>query len=94
MFIFVLTYQKPLNEVDKYIEAHRAYLDINYKAGHFIVSGRQEPRTGGVIICRAESRGQASDIMKADPFYIHEVAKYDLIEFLPTAYTEGFDKFI
>ena len=94
MFIFLLTYQKPLNEVDKYIEAHRTYLDINYKAGYFIVSGRQEPRVGGVIICRAETKEQASEIMKADPFYIYEVAKYDLIEFLPTTYTEGFDKFI
>lgn len=94
MFIFILTYQKPLSEVDKFVEAHRAYLDTNYKAGHFVVSGRQEPRVGGVIICRADTKEQALEIMKADPFYIHEVARYDLIEFLPTSYTEGFDKFI
>lgn len=94
MFIFILTYQKPLSEVEKYLEEHRVYLDKNYKAGRFIASGRQEPRTGGVILCRAESKEQARKILEADPFYIHAIAKYDVVEFIPTKYSEGFDKFI
>lgn len=94
MFIFILTYQKPLNEVEKYLAMHRTYLDVNYKAGHFIASGRQEPRTGAVILCRAASKELALKIMKADPFYINQVATYDVIEFIPTKYAEGFERFI
>lgn len=94
MFIFILTYQKPISEVEKHLEMHKVYLDVNYKAGNFIVSGRQEPRIGGVIICRAETKERALEIMKEDPFYINEVAKYDVIEFQPTKYTDGFEQFI
>lgn len=49
MFIAVLTYKKPLNEVDKYLQAHRDYLAEHYAAGDFIASGLQNPRIGGVI---------------------------------------------
>ncbi len=94
MFIFVLTYQKPLSEVEKYLGMHRTYLDINYKEGRFIASGRQEPRTGGVILCRAATKELALEIMKADPFYINKVATYDIIEFLPTKYADGFERFL
>lgn len=94
MFIFVLTYQKPLNEVEKYLGMHHTYLDINYKAGHFIASGAQEPRTGGVILCRAATKELALEIMKADPFYINKIATYELIEFLPTKYAVGFQRLI
>lgn len=65
MFVFVLTYQKPFSEVEKYLGMHRTYLDVNYKAGYFIVSGRQEPRMGGIILCRAATKELALDIMKA-----------------------------
>lgn len=94
MFIFVLTYQKPLSEVEKYLGMHRTYLDINYKAGHFIASGAQEPRTGGIILCRAATKELAQEIMKSDPFYINKVATYDVIEFIPTKYADGFQRLL
>jgi uncharacterized protein YciI len=94
MFIFVLTYQKPLEEVEKHLQEHRIYLDTNYQAGHFIASGRQEPRIGGVILCRAQSKEKAQEILAQDPFFIHQIAKYDVIEFVPTKYAEGFDRYI
>ncbi len=35
MFIAILTYKKPLSEVDKYLQAHRDYLAEHYSAGDF-----------------------------------------------------------
>jgi len=49
MFIAILTYKKPLSEVDKYLQAHRDYLAEHYAAGDFIASGPQNPRIGGVM---------------------------------------------
>ena len=49
MFIAILTYKKPLSEVDKYLQAHRDYLAGHYAAGDFIASGPQNPRIGGVM---------------------------------------------
>ncbi|MBD5212329.1 MAG: hypothetical protein HDS74_04435 [Bacteroidales bacterium] len=56
MFIAILTYKKPLEEVDRYLQAHRDYLSEHYVAGDFIMSGPQTPRSGGVIVMKAENR--------------------------------------
>lgn len=46
MFIAILTYKKSLNEVDRFLQAHREYLAKHYAAGDFIASGPQTPRVG------------------------------------------------
>ncbi|NDV56795.1 YciI family protein [Bacteroides sp. 519] len=94
MFIIILTYQKEITEVEKHLEAHREYLDSNYKSGNFIASGRQEPRVGGIILCRADNKQDVQLLIQSDPFYINEVAKYDIIQFEPTKYVSGFEKFL
>lgn len=39
MFIFSITYLKPINEVEKYLPQHIDYLERYYQSGHFIASG-------------------------------------------------------
>ena len=63
MYIIILTYQKDLSEVEKHLEAHRAYLDRHYASGHFIASGAQVPRKGGVILCKADSKEEILGII-------------------------------
>ena len=92
MYIIILTYQKDLSEVEKHLEAHRAYLDKHYASGHFIASGAQVPRTGGVILSKASNRGEVEAIIAQDPFYEHRIAAYQIIEFTPTKYAEAFGK--
>ena len=41
MFIAILTYKKPLEEVDRHLQAHRDYLAKHYAAGDFIIA--QDP---------------------------------------------------
>lgn len=94
MFIFILTYQKPLSEVEKHLKAHRKYLNANYSISKFVASGRQEPRVGGVILCRANSREEAEALVHSDPFYIHQIASYQIVEFIPTKHLPDFDKLI
>lgn len=84
MFIANLTYIKPLTEVEKYLKEHIAYLDQYYEEGKFICSGRKNPRTGGIIIVKAEDAEEMNRIISEDPFSIHEVASYEIIEFYPT----------
>ena len=50
IFIAILTYKKPLEEVSKFRPAHFDFLDTYYKAGKFIASGRQTSLKGGIII--------------------------------------------
>jgi len=89
MFIAILTYRKPLSEVDKFLAAHREYLTKHYAAGDFIASGPQTPRVGGVILMKAESRAEINSIIEQDPFNINGIADYRIVEFTPTMFMES-----
>jgi uncharacterized protein YciI len=84
MFVLLLTYVKPLAEVDRWVPEHRAFLERRYATGHFLMSGRQNPRVGGVIIAKAASRAEIEAIVAEDPFHREQVAEYRIVEFAPT----------
>lgn len=84
MFLIVLRYIKSLDEVDLFVAEHRAFLDQHYASGHFLLSGRKEPRDGGVILANACTRSEIDVIVCSDPFYRENIAAYEVIEFLPT----------
>ena len=86
MFIAILTYKKPLSEVDNYLSAHREYLAKHYAAGNFIASGPQTPRVGGVIMIKADNREAVDAIISEDPFHINDIANYQIVEFTPTMF--------
>ena len=86
MFIAILTYKKPLSEVDRFLAAHREYLAKHYAAGDFIASGPQSPRVGGVIMMKAESSEAVNAIIAEDPFHINGIADYQIVEFTPTMF--------
>lgn len=88
MFIAILTYKKPLSEVDRFLAAHREYLAEHYAAGDFIASGPQTPRVGGVIMIKAENRIAVDAIIAQDPFNINDVADYQIVEFIPTMFCD------
>lgn len=94
MFIISLTYKVTIENVEHHIPEHNLFLQKHYDSGIFIASGRKEPRTGGVIISNAQSKNEVEQIIKEDPFYIHQVADYDITEFIPTKYNENFKIFI
>lgn len=94
LFFFSLTYKKPISEVEKFLDKHNQYLDSFYQSGHFIFSGRKNPRIGGVILCKASSLKEAENIYHNDPFYQNEIADYNVIEFTPTKASALFKKII
>jgi uncharacterized protein YciI len=94
LFILLLKYIKPLEEVDKEVNFHIDYLDKYYSLEKFVCSGRRNPRTGGVILCNAKSVEEVQEIIKEDPFYTKGIAEYEIIEFFPSKYAEGFEGFI
>jgi uncharacterized protein YciI len=94
MFVALLKYVKPLAEVERYLEEHIQFLDKYYEQKKFIFSGRRNPRTGGVILMKVSTVAEATQIMYEDPFYKHQIAEYDLVEFLPTKYDSRFSCFV
>lgn len=94
MYIALLNYVRPLEEVDALIPAHRDYLERHYAAGVFVASGRREPRTGGVILIREHPRAMVIEILEQDPFFLAGVSRYELLEFTPSLMLAGFENYL
>ncbi len=84
MFIVSLTYQVELSEIERFLPEHIEYLDAQYALGHFQLSGRKEPRTGGIILATIPSREQLDTVLQQDPFYREKLAIYEVTEMCPT----------
>ena len=91
MFVLLLNYIRPIDEVDALMREHVAWLNEHYDAGRFVVSGRRVPRTGGVIVARGDDRGEIERIAASDPFVSGGVATCEVIEFRASQTAEGFD---
>jgi uncharacterized protein YciI len=91
MFVLLLTYIKPLDEVDALMRKHMAWLNEQYDAGRFIVSGRRLPRTGGVILARGDDREEIEALAAGDPFVAGGVATCEVIQFRASQTAKGFE---
>lgn len=94
MFIVLLTYTAPTNEIDKYLPAHRQFLDYYYKQGLLLASGPMKPRTGGVIIAATNDKTYLDTIFRQDPYHLADVASYQFIEFTPVKHCNALKNLI
>jgi uncharacterized protein YciI len=81
LYVILLTYVRPPEEVAAHLEEHRAYLRRAYADGWFIVSGPRIPVTGGVILARAALEDDVRAMIRADPFSQRGIAEYEIIAF-------------
>ncbi|MDG1642643.1 hypothetical protein DA718_17500 [Klebsiella huaxiensis] len=82
--VIVLTYVKPLDEVDAQLAAHVEWLKKGYADGLFLASGRKIPRSGGVILAKGDDMDLLRTWLSQDPFQQSGVAKVDIIPFEAT----------
>jgi uncharacterized protein YciI len=80
LFVVSLHYLVPLERIDAMMQKHAAFLDKQFKAGNFLISGRKEPRTGGIIIARGKSLVAVERIMRQDPLLKGKLAIVDIVE--------------
>ena len=94
MFLILLTYTHGLEKIEVHLIEHRVFLDKYYSLNKFVCSGARNPRTGGVILCKAGTIKEVEDIIMEDPFHRHKAASYEIVEFNPTKFAMGFEKFV
>ena len=68
MLLIELTYKKPIDEVNNFLDQHRSFLNKYYENGIFLASGPKNPRDGGIIIAVA-NREAINTIILEDLFY-------------------------
>lgn len=84
MFIVDLTYKVELERVEEFLEQHIQFLNEQYDLGNFVASGRKVPRMGGIILAVVEERDALERILEKDPFKAHQLADYQITEFVPS----------
>jgi uncharacterized protein YciI len=94
MFVIELIYKAALAEIDSHMGAHVAFLKKYYAAGNFLVSGRKIPRDGGIILAVGESRERIEAIVREDPFHVHGLAEFRVIEFRASQRAKDIDRLI
>lgn len=88
IYIVVLTYIKPLEQVDSQIPEHIEWLIKGYSDGVFLASGRRVPRNGGIIIAKCDSAELLEERLRQDPFQKLNIAKAEIIPFEATMKAE------
>ncbi len=81
IYVVVLTYIKPLEEVDRAIPAHRMAQKRLCRRPLSLASGRRIPRTGGVILAKCDSRETLQARLSQDPFQLLGLARTEIIPF-------------
>jgi uncharacterized protein YciI len=93
--IAIIRYRKPLEEVLKVVDDHRAYLRSLKAAGTLVASGPFEPRFGGGLLLRLPDQGFDAAVLAVrdgDPFVKAGVAQYELLPWLPNIGKEDLDR--
>ena len=86
MIVILIKYNAAIEEIDKYLSAHRQFLDEQYKQGLLLASGPKTPRTGGVIIATSNDVEQVEAVFANDPFVLADLAEYEFIQFSSVKY--------
>jgi uncharacterized protein YciI len=80
--IAIIRYRKPLEDVSKHTDAHRAYLQGLKQEGRLLASGPMVPRNGGMLLLRVpDDQAQATldSIRDNDPYVRFGVAQHELL---------------
>jgi len=82
-YIIEITYKVTFEELQDTLPAHRSFLDEGYERGLLLMSGPQNPKTGGMVVARAESLEIIKDYFSRDPYQTKGLAEYRFVEFTP-----------
>ncbi len=78
----IVRYRRPIEEVLKVVDAHRAYLGTLKEKGWVIASGPFEPRSGGGILLRIPDGTPDAELLRIrdeDPYTRTGVAQWELL---------------
>lgn len=85
-FIVEIIYRKPFDTFGEVVGQHRMYLSRGFELGMILFSGPQVPRLGGILVARANSIQELAEFLEKDPYRIHGLADYRIVQFDPTRY--------
>lgn len=85
-FVVDIIFKEDFQKIEPVVPAHREFLQSGYDKGLLLCSGPKIPRTGGIVIARAESREQIEELFTHDPYSLNGFADYRFTEFNPVKF--------
>jgi len=93
-FLVDITYLVEFDKIGEILPKHREFLQTGYDKKLLLMSGPKNPKTGGVVIARAESIDEIKSFFDNDPYKIASYASYDFLEFDPVKRQEFMEDWI
>jgi uncharacterized protein YciI len=90
--IALIRYRKPLDEVLKVVDEHRAYLRDLKAEGLLLASGPLDPRSGGILLLRVPDVAALDAIRDRDPLTKTGCGQHELLPWLPNVGVEDLDR--
>jgi uncharacterized protein YciI len=84
MYIVMIAYVAPREEIDYLLPDHIEWLTKHYDAGYFLCSGRRPTHTGRVIITRPMPRARLEALLATDPLDMARMVRHEVVEFEAT----------
>lgn len=94
LFVILITYTKPMSEIETILPSHRAFLQKGYESKNLLASGPQNPKTGGIVVGTFDSKEAAEEFFKNDPYALNSVATHQVLEFTPVLHQEFLKGFL
>lgn len=80
MFALICRYLKPLDEVDRHLDPHIAWIARNAAEGRILLTSSRRPRTGGLMLATAADQTEIEAMIAEDPFIVNGVAEYEILD--------------
>jgi uncharacterized protein YciI len=87
-FMIEVTYTAPIEKIDENLQLHRDFLQTGYDQNLLLMSGPQNPRTGGILIARSNSLADLKAFFSNDPYQKLALAEYRFVEFSPVKHAK------
>lgn len=93
-FIVLLNFTTPFEQFGDAVPHHRAFLQEGYDRGLLLLSGPQQPKTGGIVVARAESLEDLQAFFARDPYKARRLAEHAYLEFTPVKWQDSVAEWI
>ncbi len=91
MFVISLTYTAPVEDVDRHLDDHVAWLRQAMADGILLAAGRKVPRDGGMLFAIGPDRAAVEAFARTDPFVAQGVADIAVTEVQMSMVAQGLD---
>ena len=80
MYLLVVGYIKPAEEVTPHIETHSVWVKKYLQNGTFLMAEQKKSRLGGAILVKSMAKEELLKIVAEDSYVIEDVADYQIID--------------